>query len=150
MKSRGMTLHGSTLLCALVLVALVMAVGSGSVTPAPGFAQTPPAAVVRAVSVQGVVEARRVGQTTWQAVRLNDTFAPGDTIRVGPRSRADIALLDRTHAALYEAVAGVEDAALDRVPPGAKTVLGKLIRGIAAHDLYHAGQIQLLKKLRPR
>jgi tetratricopeptide (TPR) repeat protein len=59
-------------------------------------AQAPAGAVVRAVSVQGVVEARRTGQTAWQPVRLNDTFAPGDTIRVGPRGRADIALLDQS------------------------------------------------------
>ena len=26
----------------------------------------------------------------------------------------------------------------------------RMIRGIAAHDLYHAGQIQLLKRLGPR
>jgi tetratricopeptide (TPR) repeat protein len=59
-------------------------------------AQAPAGAVVRAVSVQGVVEARRTGQTSWQPVRLNDTFSPGDTIRVGPRGRADIALLDQS------------------------------------------------------
>jgi tetratricopeptide (TPR) repeat protein len=42
------------------------------------------------------VEARRAGQVSWQAVRLNDTFVPGDTIRVGQRSRADLAMLDQS------------------------------------------------------
>ena len=44
------------------------------------------------VSVQGTVEARRAGETIWQSVALNDTFCPGDTIRVGSRSRADLIL----------------------------------------------------------
>src|SRR5438093_2650685 len=55
-----------------------------------------PAAIVKAVSVQGTVEARRAGATAWQPVRLNDTFAAGDTIRVGGRSRADLAMLDQS------------------------------------------------------
>jgi tetratricopeptide (TPR) repeat protein len=42
------------------------------------------------------VEARRTGQTAWQAVKLNDGFAAGDTIRVGENSRADIAMLDQS------------------------------------------------------
>jgi hypothetical protein len=30
---------------------------------------------------------------------------------------------------------------------GGRETIGRLVRGIAAHDLYHAGQIQLLKRL---
>jgi tetratricopeptide (TPR) repeat protein len=52
--------------------------------------------VAKAVSVQGLVEVRRVGQASWQPVRLNDTFSPGDSIRVHERSRADIAMLDQS------------------------------------------------------
>src|SRR5213594_3173717 len=52
--------------------------------------------VARAVSVQGTVESQRVGETRWQPVNLNDTFRPGDTIRVLERSRADVALLDQS------------------------------------------------------
>ncbi len=59
-------------------------------------AQSAAPPVAKAVSVQGTVEAQRSGQTPWQAVRLNDTFSPGDTIRVQARSRADIALLDQS------------------------------------------------------
>ena len=46
--------------------------------------------VARATSVQGTVEMRRGAAASWQPVRLNDTFCPGDTIRVHERSRADI------------------------------------------------------------
>lgn len=59
-------------------------------------AQTPAGAVARAVSVQGAVEARRTGQAAWQPVKLNDSYAAGDTIRVGDRSRADLAMLDQS------------------------------------------------------
>ena len=50
----------------------------------------PPAATV--TSVQGTVEAKRVGAAQWQPVRLNDTYCPGDEIRVQDRSRADVTL----------------------------------------------------------
>ena len=68
----------------------------GLSSPAPAFAQTPAGPVARAVSVQGTVEAQRAGQSSWQAVRLNDTYSPGDAIRVGERSRADLAMLDQS------------------------------------------------------
>jgi hypothetical protein len=61
--------------------------------------------------------------------------------------RADLALLAREHAELRAAIAKLEDADLAR-RAGQGTV-GFLVRGIAAHDLYHAGQIQLLKRLCP-
>ena len=59
-------------------------------------AQTQEKWIARAVSVQGAVEARRTGATAWQPVKLNDTYAPGDTIRVRERSRADLAMLDQS------------------------------------------------------
>ena len=53
-------------------------------------------APARAASVQGTVEVKRVSQTQWQLVKLNDTFCPGDSIRVQEKSRADIALLNQS------------------------------------------------------
>ena len=41
----------------------------------------------------------------------------------------------------------LSDASLRRKAPGGKETVGRLVRGVAAHDLYHAGQIQLLKRL---
>ena len=61
--------------------------------------------------------------------------------------RADIALLDRMHRDLRAAIAALPPAELHAKAKGAKTSNVFLIQGIAAHDLYHAGQIQLLKKL---
>jgi uncharacterized damage-inducible protein DinB len=64
--------------------------------------------------------------------------------------QADIALLNRMHAMLREAAAGCSPADLDRRPKGSAFSNAQLISGAAAHDLYHAGQIQILKRLRPR
>ena len=64
--------------------------------------------------------------------------------------RSDVALLDRTHKAMRAAIAELEDRALDRTPKGSTVSTFALVSGIAAHDLYHAGQIQLLKRLMRR
>ena len=61
--------------------------------------------------------------------------------------REDVALLDRMHQSLREAVARLPPHALKRAAPKRKVTNYDLIAGIAAHDLYHAGQIQLLKRL---
>lgn len=62
---------------------------------------------------------------------------------------ADLALLKRCHRELRQAVAALDPARLDeRVKAGGWT-LGETIAGVADHDLYHAGQISLLKRLAP-
>jgi hypothetical protein len=54
------------------------------------------------------------------------------------------------HRMLRAAVAALPGAALPRAPRGSRVTNRALVSGIAAHDLHHAGQIQLLKKLAPR
>jgi hypothetical protein len=61
--------------------------------------------------------------------------------------RTDVALLDREHQRLRAAVAALQPEYLDRPARGSKTLARRLIAGIALHDVYHAGQIQLIKKL---
>jgi hypothetical protein len=63
--------------------------------------------------------------------------------------REDVALLDRMHATLREALIGLSPRDLARTPAGKKVSNFALLSGVAAHDLYHAGQIQLLKRLIP-
>ena len=58
-------------------------------------------------------------------------------------------LLRDEHRKLRAAVAGLSDQSLDRPPVGEDTLAVDLVAGIIAHDLYHAGQIQLLKRLAP-
>ena len=59
----------------------------------------------------------------------------------------DVALLADEHRRLREAVERVDVARLDDRLPKSPFTVAALIRGAAAHDLYHAGQIQLLKRL---
>lgn len=60
---------------------------------------------------------------------------------------ADRRLLDAMHGQLRDAVAATPPKSLHRRTPGRKTSPFDLIAGIAAHDLYHAGQVQLIKRL---
>ncbi len=64
--------------------------------------------------------------------------------------RGDLALLDEMHRTLRAAVAALPSGTLDT--PSAQRGVTKraLVTGVAAHDLYHAGQIQLLKRLGTR
>ena len=65
--------------------------------------------------------------------------------------RSERELLDRTHRELRETVEGFPPALLSRRLPGTqgRTAFGE-IAGIALHDVYHTGQIQLLKALRKK
>ncbi len=62
--------------------------------------------------------------------------------------RHDVMLLDAMHHLLRAAAADLPPAALARTPKGTTFSNAALVSGVAAHDLYHAGQIQLLKRLR--
>ena len=61
--------------------------------------------------------------------------------------RSDIALLDDMHRSLRAAIANLPPATLPHRNGAGKDTNFSLIAGVAAHDLYHAGQIQLLKRL---
>jgi uncharacterized damage-inducible protein DinB len=61
--------------------------------------------------------------------------------------RADLALLDEMHRVLRDAAAAVRPADLDRRSAQRAVTKRALLTGVAAHDVYHAGQIQLLKRL---
>lgn len=60
----------------------------------------------------------------------------------------DVRLLDETHRTLRQVIAGLPDRQLRQVLRDSdQTTVFDTVAGIAAHDLYHAGQIQLLKQL---
>jgi hypothetical protein len=61
--------------------------------------------------------------------------------------RDHVALLEESHRALRQTILSVSPEQLTVIPPGAKVTNLATITGIAAHDVYHAGQIQLLKRL---
>jgi len=61
--------------------------------------------------------------------------------------KADVLLLKEFHKQLMTTVGGFEVRRLDDKPLRSKFTFRDLILGVGAHDLYHAGQIQLLKRL---
>ena len=81
---------------------------------------------------------------------------PGATTgRAGARAwKEDVALLERMHRELRAAIAALPASAITGAPgTRARAASGRrqtttawLIHGIIAHDLYHAGQIQTLKR----
>ena len=61
--------------------------------------------------------------------------------------KADVALLKRQHELLRRTVARLAPARLDARVGASTWTVAEQVFGVAAHDLYHTGQIQLLKAL---
>jgi hypothetical protein len=61
--------------------------------------------------------------------------------------REDIHLLDEMHHSMCEAIVFLKPSDFNRKLAGSKFSIASIISGIACHDVYHAGQIQLLKRL---
>lgn len=61
--------------------------------------------------------------------------------------REDVELLAAMHSLMRQAVADLGPGDLRKVPSGSKVENRAIISGIAMHDVYHAGQIQLLGKM---
>lgn len=55
--------------------------------------------------------------------------------------------LTLAHAKVYNAILGMTDARLDEIVPGRTYNYYYLAHGLVQHNLYHAGQIAVLKKL---
>ena len=64
--------------------------------------------------------------------------------------REDIKLIESCHRSLLDAVSQLSPGELSSSPAGSKVSNLAIIVGIASHDVYHAGQIQLLKRLQHR
>jgi hypothetical protein len=62
--------------------------------------------------------------------------------------KADLEVLETAHRTLRGAVTALPERQLHQRPAGSRVTNIALISGVAAHDVYHAGQIQLLKRLR--
>jgi hypothetical protein len=61
--------------------------------------------------------------------------------------RQDVALLAEMHRQLRTAVAGLSPGDLGTRPRGSRVSTRAIVAGVAMHDVYHAGQIQLVKRL---
>jgi hypothetical protein len=61
--------------------------------------------------------------------------------------KKDLALLKRQHAQLRAVVLGLSPRTYGNRVEGSKHTVRRTALGIAAHDIYHAGQISLLKRM---
>ncbi len=62
--------------------------------------------------------------------------------------RQDLAVLDEQHRKLRRAIAKLPPRRLRTRSHGSRWTIAQEISGVIAHDLYHTGQIRLLKRLR--
>jgi uncharacterized damage-inducible protein DinB len=60
---------------------------------------------------------------------------------------ADLLLLEESHAQLRDSAAAFKGDLTKKIA-GSKVTYLQLLLGVAAHDTYHAGQIQLLRRLK--
>ena len=106
--------------------------------------------VVHAAYWKAVVRRRLTGEREKAFPRKGRNWFGCPEAREGPAGaawRRDVALLGDEHRRLVRVVSSLDKAALRRRSRGHRQTPLELVRGIAAHDLYHAGQIQLLKAL---
>ena len=103
--------------------------------------------VVHAAYWKYVVRKRVSGAKRGGFPLAGTNFYPRDGLFSAERWQADLDLLADQHAQLRATVAALGESDLARSVGGQP--LAWTIRGGAAHDLYHAGQIQLLKTLAP-
>ena len=103
--------------------------------------------VVHAAYWKYIVRRRLLGEKKGSFLLKGSNWFVRPTSMTGEAWRADIALLDDMHRRMRDAIAGFPPRDLAEIPRGSKISNAAIISGIAAHDVYHAGQIQLLKRL---
>jgi uncharacterized damage-inducible protein DinB len=91
---------------------------------------------------------RRLSGKKWQPTGLANF--PPVTQPTEAAWRKAVAATKRTHDRLVKTVAALPDSRLGDRVPGKRYDFYHLLHGIAQHELYHAGQIAILKKVQER
>ena len=87
---------------------------------------------------------RRLGG---EAVQLSpEQDWPGVTNTTEVAWSASIEALKHAHAELLESMSRLDDSRLKDIVPGKDYSVYLMLHGLIQHDLYHAGQIVILKK----
>ena len=97
-----------------------------------------------------IVRRRITGVRGASFARKGSNWFPSPASASEREWKSDVALLQDEHRKLREAVAAMPPSDLAKLSPKKKWTRAEELFGIAAHDLYHAGQIQLLKRLQAR
>ena len=93
---------------------------------------------------ESVVRRRLAGEQVSQPTDAEDWPPAG---MGSERAWAELVVrLESGNRALREVVAAYDESRLDQPPPGGRTAAYHLMHGIIQHDLYHAGQIAVLRK----
>ncbi|MBI4409720.1 MAG: DinB family protein [Gemmatimonadetes bacterium] len=103
--------------------------------------------VLHAAYWKYAVRRRLVGGRRGAFPRAGSNWPPAPAEPSARRWREDVALLREEHQRLRDAVRALSPTRLRRRVAGSPWDHGALIYGVAAHDAYHTGQIQLLKRL---
>jgi len=91
---------------------------------------------------------RLAGKKTQLKAKQNFPPVPKDATEA--EWRAAVAGARNTHDDLVKTVAGLSESRLCDIVPGKRYDFCHMLHGIAQHELYHAGQITILKKLQSK
>ena len=94
-----------------------------------------------------IVRRRLTGEPRGKFPRAGSNFPKLPDVTDAQMWRADVRLLKEQHAALRAVVAKIGVTKLAERNATGRWRNSELIHGVAAHDLYHAGQIQMLKRM---
>ncbi len=83
--------------CIVIPVLMLAAAGSSPPAVATGLCDR---WIAKVVAVEGSIMGLKAGKANWTSVKREDTFSPGDKIRVGRLSRATIVLCNETQLRL--------------------------------------------------
>ena len=98
------------------------------------------------------VRRRMAGQTTQPKGKKNFPPVPKSSSAAAKQAawRKTVSLLTRTHADLMRAVSALPEERLRDHVPGKRYDISFMLHGVLQHELYHAGQIAILKKAHRR
>ena len=94
-----------------------------------------------------IVRRRLTGEKHGSFPLKGSNFFQRPENRIASAWKKDIQLLEAMHQLLVDEVKKISTEDLGKYPHGSKFSNLQTITGIAMHDVYHAGQIQLLKRL---
>jgi uncharacterized damage-inducible protein DinB len=101
--------------------------------------------VLHAAYWKYIARRRLTGEKKGSFPLKGSNFFPEPKVKDARAIREARTLLDEMHRSLVAAVEALPDDAFGE--RRGEWTAGELVAGVAAHDLYHAGQIQLVKKL---
>src|SRR5262245_31729143 len=94
-----------------------------------------------------VIRMRLLGERTPEFPLGGSNFFPRDSSHNLNDFKKDFRILKKAHADLRETVASLDPRGFGERAKGSRHTVRRTVLGIAAHDIYHAGQIRLLRKL---